>query len=91
MSYASEHWPEDKSEHDPSPHARYKHVFVVVRLRKTEAVAEAKEDDVMLTKAFFKQGDAENEAMRLNEVNQEFWRYFVCVARLVDDGPSEPR
>jgi hypothetical protein len=44
---------------------------------------ERSEGDVMLTKAFFKYEDAEQEASRLNEQNDEYWRYFVCTARLV--------
>lgn len=39
----------------------------------------------MLTKAFFDQGEAEDEAVRLNELNSEFWHYFVCMARLAED------
>ena len=68
-------------------HSKYKHIFVVVRLPKpcqaTENM-EMSEDDVMLTKAFFRQQDAEQEVLRLNEQNEAFWHYFMCVARLVD-------
>jgi hypothetical protein len=42
------------------------------------------EDNVMLTKAFFRQEDAQDEVARLNELNGDFWHYFSCVARLVD-------
>ncbi|HWD40002.1 MAG TPA: hypothetical protein VG944_14225 [Fimbriimonas sp.] len=45
---------------------------------------EVSEDYVMLTKAFYEQEDAEREASRLNELNEGFRHYFVCVVRLVD-------
>lgn len=68
-------------------HGKYKHLFVVVRLFRPERTTderEVSEDDVMLTKAFYEQKDAEREASRLNELNEGFWHYFVCVVRLVD-------
>lgn len=69
-------------------HSRYSHVFVVVRLPKAAGgtgKAAVSEDDVMLTKAFPRQEDAEHEVARLNELNGDFWHYFPCVARLVDE------
>lgn len=68
-------------------HSKYKHLFVIVRLFKplrTTDEGEVSADDVMLTKAFHEQEDAEREAARLNELNEGFWHYFVCVVRLVD-------
>lgn len=40
----------------------------------------------MLTKAFFTEDEAEQEAARLNAQNEEYWSYFVRVARLVPEG-----
>jgi len=69
-------------------HKKYKHLFVVVRLNKLvnePGESSLSEDDVMLTKAFSNQEEAEKEAERLNDLNEDFWHYFVSVARLVDD------
>jgi len=74
------------------PHNKYKHLFVVVRLNMapdSTGASEISEDNVMLTKAFFNQVDAEEEASRLNGQNKEFWHYFVCVARLAADPRAE--
>lgn len=76
-----------KRRDSPQPHARFEHVFVVTRIAKgalSHGCCPLQQDDVMLTKAFFSQAEAENEAARLTSINEEFWHYFVCVARLVD-------
>jgi len=76
----------------PRPNARYRHVFVVVRLRRAASLTEdrpLKEDDVILTKAFSTEREAEDEAKRLNEMNSDLWRYFVSVARLAPESSGE--
>jgi hypothetical protein len=70
-------------------HSKYSHIFVVVRLPKEAGgtgKAPMSEQDVMLTKAFPNREVAESEVARLNELNGDFWHYFPCVARLVDEG-----
>lgn len=73
------------------PHNKHQHLFVVVRLSKRLQTTEDLDvsEDVMLTKVFFEQEEAEREASRLNELNEEFWHYFVCTARLVDSAGDE--
>jgi hypothetical protein len=73
--------------------ARFQHVFVVGRVwrslpegRDIKAVL----DDLTLTKAFFTEGDANDEAARLNALNGgDNWLYFVSVARLVPGSDLE--
>jgi hypothetical protein len=70
-------------------HARYQHVFVVGRLPKPSVGEETHPQistDVMLTKAFSTEDEAEQEAARLNAENGDCWTYFVRVARLVPKG-----
>jgi len=78
---------------DNRPHARLRHVFVVLRVRQPVNTSHDKRplelDDVMATKAFFSQSAAEHEARRLNEANADFWRYFVRVARLPPEEEPE--
>lgn len=78
---------------DNQPHARLRHVFVVLRIRQPVNASQDKRplqlDDVMATKAFFSQTAAEDEVHRLNEANADFWRYFVRVARLAPEEASE--
>lgn len=77
--------------HFPTPHSRYRHVFVVVRLPKDDTRGRdgpIHEDDVTLTKAFLTQDAAEREADRLNEINGRYWSYSMHLSRLVD-GVSE--
>jgi hypothetical protein len=52
------------------------------------AVFAESKSDVMLTKAFLDREQAEDKAARLNEINDGFWHYFVCIARFVEDRAS---
>ncbi|MEA2410961.1 MAG: hypothetical protein QOC77_1522 [Thermoleophilaceae bacterium] len=70
------------------PHARHRHVFVVVRLDRADALARqrpADENDVVLTKAFFSADDARAEVARLNGLERHESLYFFRVGRLVDE------
>jgi hypothetical protein len=72
----------------PTPHARYRHVFVVMRLPKPDDASgygHLNEGDVTLTKAFFEESAARAEADRLNELNEKYWPYSVNIARLVEE------
>jgi hypothetical protein len=59
----------------------------VVRLDRSSEVLRGgtpiSEDDVVVTKAFWNEEDAETEADRLSRMNERFSGYFVRVARLV--------
>lgn len=86
--------PESASVRFPSAHARYQHLFVVVRLPAADALCDGArmlvtEDDVALTKAFGTEEEAEMEARRMNELNQGQWQYFVSVARLVPSATEQ--
>ena len=74
---------------DNSPHSRFQHLYVVVRLdNSTEVTSDRRapsDEDVVLTKAFASEADANAEARRLNESNQRSSHYFVRVARVVDE------
>lgn len=69
------------------PHARYQHIYVVVRVSRSLEPAgpddHALEPDVTLTKAFLAEDDAAAEADRLNDLNAQSSRYLVRIARLV--------
>ncbi len=72
----------------PTPHSRYQHIFVVVRLPapdKRDREGPLNEDDVYLTKAFLTEDAAQKEADRMNDLNREWSRYSVNVVRLVED------
>jgi hypothetical protein len=74
--------------HFPTPHARYRHIFVVVRLPRPDTRGgdgHIHEDHITLTKAFLKERAAQEEVDRLNELNREYWSYSINVARLVED------
>ena len=72
----------------PNPHSRHRHIFVVIRLHKSDLESGAAllgEEDVTLTKAFLKESAARAEVERLNELNGDYWSYFFTVARLVEE------
>lgn len=74
--------------HFPTPHSRYQHMFVVVRLPKEDrrsSEGPPNEGDVTLTKAFLTETAAQEEAGRMNDLNGAHWIYFVNVVRLVDE------
>jgi hypothetical protein len=67
-----------------TPHSRYPHVYVIVRLDAGHADPE---DALSLPKVFRNEVKAEEEARRLNELNStKACRYIVVVSRLIDEG-----
>jgi len=61
---------------------------VVVRLPRagrSSGETSLDEGDVTLTKAFLSEAAAQEEAERLNDLNQDQWVYSVNVVRLVEE------
>lgn len=70
----------------PTPNARFRHLFVVVRLPAADdgSVVGDLGERVTLTKAFWSEGEARVEADRLTDLNGDLWSYSVDVVRLVE-------
>lgn len=65
------------------PHSRFKHVYAVVRI-DLPVNQVTPEDSVAVVKIMCSQGAAQQEVVRLSEVNRgKACRYFVQTSRLV--------
>ena len=65
-----------------SPHSRFEHLFVVVRIDDFSVAARI-EDRLSHVSAYHSQADAEEEAGRLNRLNEaKHCHYFVALTRL---------
>lgn len=67
------------------PNSRFRHLHVVVRLDEFYDEDTPLEHKVSLTKAFWTEEQAENEVVRMNELNQgKGCQYIRLFARLVE-------
>lgn len=76
-----------------NPNQKYRHIYPVVRLdmfqldmKRSVATKEELETYIAVTKVFFNKETAEEEAIRLNELNgDKNVHYWVAVSRLSDE------
>lgn len=72
-----------------SPHAKFRHVFVILRLDHFHRADLPLKDKVNAVKVMWTQEAAEAEVERLNRLNSEKQcEYFWTVSRLVGDLPD---
>jgi hypothetical protein len=75
----------------PTPNARYRHVFVIVRVDLFHGPNASPEDKVAVTKVFWTQPEAECEVQRLRDLNADKdCVYFWTTGRLVDEAQGQP-